>query len=61
MEMKSKLSPEQKIVAMTPKLLKTIKKILPQIRSKYAARELINIAVQISNELKLIKSPAKTK
>jgi hypothetical protein len=48
-------TPSEKIVLMTPKLLKTIKKALPQIRSKYVARELMSISVLVAQELKQIK------
>lgn len=48
-------TPQEKVVLMQPKLLKTIKKALPQIRSPYVAKELMQIAVMIANELKQIK------
>jgi len=48
-------TPEEKILLMMPKLLKTIKKTLPQVRSRYAAMELKNIAVMIATELKQTK------
>jgi len=54
-------SPEDKIVLMLPKLLKIIKKCLPLIRSKYAAKELTHISLQIIDELKLIQAHSKTK
>jgi len=54
-------SSEEKIILMQPKLLKIIKKSLPQIRSKYVARELTEIAIMIANELKLVKGMEKTK
>ena len=55
------MTPEKKIVAMTPKLLKKIKKALPQIRSPHVAKELYSVAIEIANELKLIKNLEKTK
>jgi hypothetical protein len=54
-------TPAEKIVLMTPKLLKTIKKALPQIRSPYVARELMAISIQIAKELKQIKELKDTK
>jgi hypothetical protein len=56
-----KKTPEERIVLMQPKLLKTIKKVLPQIRSPYAAKELMQVAIMISKELKQIKNPEITK
>ena len=48
-------TPEQRIAFLTPKLLKAIKKALPQIRSKYVAKELMHAVVPIMKELKSIK------
>lgn len=59
--MVSKASHEDKIIMMMPLMLKAIKKALPQIRSPYTAKELMNITVKIANELKLIKTPDLTK
>ena len=50
-------TPQEKIVLMTPKMLKIIKKALPQIRSPYVAKELMAIAVKMAEELKHIKDP----
>ena len=50
------LTPEEKIIFLQPKLLKIIKKTLPQIRSKYVAKELMDIALKIANEIKSVKS-----
>jgi hypothetical protein len=47
-------TPQEKIVAMTPKLLKTIKKVLPEIRNRYDAMALKDIAVKLAIELKQI-------
>jgi len=54
-------TPEEKIVFLTPKLLKKIKKALPQIRSPYVRRELLSIAIQVADQLKLVKGQEKTK
>ena len=54
-------SPEEKIVLLQPNLLKIIKKTLPQIRSRYVAKELKDIAIKISIELKQIKGLEETK
>jgi len=54
-------TPQEKILFLTPKLLKAIKKALPQIRSKYVAKELMEVTVQIANELKQVKGDKKTK
>jgi hypothetical protein len=54
-------TPEEKVVLMMPKLLKTIKKTMPEIRNKYVAKELMSIAVQLANELKQIKNQELTK
>jgi hypothetical protein len=54
-------TPSEKIVLMTPKLLKIIKKSLPQIRSPYVAKELMSISIKIANELKQIRDIEGTK
>jgi len=54
-------SPEEKIVLMTPALLKAIKKALPQIRSPYVAKDLMRIALKVAKEIKLVKGLEKTK
>ena len=54
-------SPEEKILLMQPKLLKTIKKVLPMIRSPHAAKELQAIAIMVATELKQTKIKEHTK
>jgi len=48
-------TPEERIILRLPKLIKVIKKTLPNIRNKYVAKELEYNTLQILNELKLIK------
>jgi len=52
-------TPQEKIVLLTPKLLKVIKKALPQIRSRYVAIELKDIAVKLAIEIKQIEQQSK--
>lgn len=48
-------TPEQKIIMLTPNLLKVIKKSLSSIRNPHIAKELIFAATKVSAQLQLIK------
>jgi len=54
-------TPQEKIILKLPMLFKTVKKILPQIRNKYLAKELEYIILQILQEYKLIKNEGSLK